>query len=38
MRSIGSIVTDEQFYSCVPVLSYDVLVWLDKTTASRPLE
>lgn len=37
MRSIGSMVTDEQFYSCVPALSYDVLVWLDKTTASRPM-
>ncbi len=38
MRSIGAIGTDAQFYPCVPAEMYDVLVWQEKTTASRPLK
>ncbi len=37
MRSIGAFATPQQFYSCIPALSYDVLVWVAKSTASRPL-
>lgn len=37
MRSVGAVATEEQFYPCVPNQMFDVLVWDERTNASRPL-
>ncbi len=37
MRSIGAVAMASQFYPCTVQESYDVLVWQEATTASRPL-
>ncbi|MBL8763530.1 MAG: erythromycin esterase family protein [Phycisphaerae bacterium] len=37
MRSIGALAMEQQFFPCVPKEMFDVLVWQEATTASRPL-
>lgn len=34
MRSIGGMATDEQFHPCVPREMFDLMVWIESTSAS----
>jgi erythromycin esterase-like protein len=37
MRSIGALATDQQFFPCVPRDMFDLLIWIEETSASVPL-